>query len=557
MSAHSLPPILLVDDRVENLVALEAVLQPQGYRLVRANSGAEALKHVLRTDFAVILLDVQMPGMNGFETAQLIKSRERSKHTPIIFLTAISKEEEYVFEGYSAGAVDYLFKPFNPAVLRSKVAVFVELYRKTEQIREQEQALRDSEVRELALQHEAELRQSEERCALIVSSAMDAIITFGEDRRIRMYNEAAAAMFGYTEEQALQLSVDALLHPPVPQEKLDARAGAQRTRGAHPEELHGIRADGATFPIEASFSCLVLPDERVYTVIAHDVTRQYEARQRLREQTSALQARTRELRAVNAELEVRQEELERAMTTRSRFFASMSHELRTPINAMLGYTALLLDGIYGELTEAQRNGIARANKAAHHLLELVNDVLDLSKIEAGKVELQYESVTLPELVQDLFVTMAPQAEQRGTPLALLQGEPFSIITDSRRLRQILLNLLSNAIKFGGGEQVVVACRRCEDGGAEIEVRDRGIGIPESEQERIFHEFEQLEPPQETQGTGLGLPISRRLAMLLGGSLTVSSRPGEGATFTLRLPRVSGDVADPEAALSASAFSASS
>jgi signal transduction histidine kinase len=230
----------------------------------------------------------------------------------------------------------------------------------------------------------------------------------------------------------------------------------------------------------------------------------------------------------------------------------MSHELRTPINAMLGYTALLLDGIYGDLSDTQRNGLVRAHKAAQHLLELVNDVLDLSKIEAGKVELQFEPVTLPDLVQDLFVTMTPQAERHDTELTLVPGEPFSIITDSRRLRQIVLNLLSNAIKFGGGEPVVVECRRQADGGAEIEVRDRGIGIPEGDQERIFHEFEQLDVPNETQGTGLGLPISRRLATLLGGSLTVCSQPGSGASFTLRLPRATEEITDPEASLSATA-----
>ena len=117
--------ILLVDDRAENLLALEAILEPLGQRLVRAQSGQDALRQLLERDFAVILLDVQMPGMNGFETAQMIKSRERTKFIPIIFLTAISKEEEYVFQGYSVGAVDYMFKPFQPAILRSKVQVFV------------------------------------------------------------------------------------------------------------------------------------------------------------------------------------------------------------------------------------------------------------------------------------------------------------------------------------------------------------------------------------------------------------------------------------------------
>src|SRR5688500_2523784 len=140
--AHADVDVLLVDDRNENLLALEAILDPLGLHLIRATSGEEALREVLRRELAVILLDVQMPGMNGFETAKVIKSRERSRHIPIIFLTAISKEEQYVFEGYSVGAVDYLSKPFHPDVLRSKVSVFVELHQKSRQLREQEQRIR-------------------------------------------------------------------------------------------------------------------------------------------------------------------------------------------------------------------------------------------------------------------------------------------------------------------------------------------------------------------------------------------------------------------------------
>ena len=178
------------------------VLEPLGQHLVRALSGDEALKKVLIHDFAVILLDVQMPGMNGFETAQLIKSRERSRLTPIIFLTAISKDEQYVFEGYSAGAVDYMSKPFNPAILRSKVAVFVDLFLKNEQIREQSEQLRESERRTLELQHQARMQESDARFAEIVDSAMEAIITFGDDRRVMhrtmVEGEAPAGPHGIT-----------------------------------------------------------------------------------------------------------------------------------------------------------------------------------------------------------------------------------------------------------------------------------------------------------------------------------------------------------------------
>src|SRR6476469_3614732 len=157
--------LLLVDDRPENLLALEAILEPLGQALVRANSGPEALRHVLAQEFAVILLDVQMPGMNGFEVAEIIKSRERSRTIPIIFLSAISKEDAYVFKGYSMGAVDYVFKPFNPDILRSKVAVFVDRYLKQEEIQRQADLLRESQKRELELSHRAEMYEAEAKSA--------------------------------------------------------------------------------------------------------------------------------------------------------------------------------------------------------------------------------------------------------------------------------------------------------------------------------------------------------------------------------------------------------
>jgi CheY-like chemotaxis protein len=151
--------ILLVDDRAENLLALEAILEPLGQRLVRAQSGEEALRKLLTHDFAVVMLDVQMPGMNGFETAQLIKSRERTRYIPIIFLTAISKEEDYVFRGYQVGAVDYISKPFQPDVLRAKVAVFVDLHLKQKRLAEQESMLHEGERRMTELRHMRELLQ--------------------------------------------------------------------------------------------------------------------------------------------------------------------------------------------------------------------------------------------------------------------------------------------------------------------------------------------------------------------------------------------------------------
>jgi PAS domain S-box-containing protein len=536
--------VLLVDDRQENLLALEAILEPLGLHLVRAMSGEEALREVLRREFAVILLDVQMPGMNGFETAKVIKSRERSRHVPIIFLTAISKEEQYVFEGYSVGAVDYLSKPFHPDVLRSKVSVFVELHEKSRRLRDQDERLREHERREIELQHRVRLSESEARMAEVVESAIDAIIMFDESQHVTLFNAAAERVFGYTAKEAIGQDIGKFFPAEHRADFIDRvcaaapvmRPGRQTHVLPRLESALGVRSSGEQFPIECTVSCLELAEGKVYTVIARDITERVRAENDLRDQATTLASTTAELKALNDELARRQADLEKAITARSRFYASMSHELRTPINAILGYNTLLLDHIYGPLNEKQTQGVRRAHKAAKHLLELVNDVLDLSKIEAGKIELQLQPVPFPTLIEDLFVTVRPLADERRSELSLVvDGEPRKVVSDPRRVRQILLNLLSNAIKFGNGNPIRVVYRALDDGGVQVDVVDHGVGIAAEDIPKIFDEFVQLAKTHNEQGTGLGLPISSRLATLLNGRLEVESVPGEGSTFRLALP----------------------
>ncbi|CAN5591419.1 hypothetical protein BH24GEM3_BH24GEM3_04410 [soil metagenome] len=256
------------------------------------------------------------------------------------------------------------------------------------------------------------------------------------------------------------------------------------------------------------------------------------------------------LRVSRAELKARQAEeaREAALAARSRFYAAMSHELRTPINAILGYNDLLLASIYGPLSEKQTTGIERSQRAARHLLELVNDVLDLSKLEASKMELQMEEVSIAALIEDLFATIRPLAAEHRSELTLADEEcPRRLTTDPRRVRQILLNLLSNAIKFGEGKPVQVRCATAADGGVAIEVRDHGEGIAEGDLPRIFEEFVQIHESRHT-GTGLGLPISKRLAELLGGRLEAESQVAAGSVFRLILPPPPGAGARPAAEL---------
>ncbi|MDB4914220.1 MAG: ATP-binding region ATPase domain protein [Gemmatimonadetes bacterium] len=539
--------ILLVDDRPENLLALEAILEPLGQTLVRAGSGDEALRKLLTHNVAMILLDVQMPGISGFETARLIKARERTKYIPIIFLSAISKDEEYVFEGYAVGAVDYISKPFQPDILRSKVNVFVDLYQKQRQIVAQQHLLADSQRRELELRHMREIYESESRFSEIVGSAMDAIIAFDTDGKIQLFNNAAERMFDTPASVAMKSDVRRFFPNAARQETFDHVASSAQTMSAmdnepgHHEAEHvlaftGVRADGEEFPVEAAASYLEVRGKRTYTIILRDISERMRIERDLHAQARSLAGAMIELKALNEELAERQQELERAMAARSRFYASMSHELRTPINAVLGYSTLLLENIYGPLNEKQVEGITRTHKAAKHLLELVNDVLDLSKIEAGKIDLRLQPVVFPGLLEDLFVTVRPLADQYGSTLSIEhQSNEAKVVSDPRRLRQILLNLLSNAIKFGRGKPIKVRSIPQPDGGVMIEVIDQGEGIAPTDREKIFDEFVQLGKTQLTEGTGLGLPISRRLAEMLHGTLEIESELGVGSTFRLTIP----------------------
>ena len=231
--------ILLVDDRPENLLALEAILEPLGKRLLYASSGDDALRQLLRHDVAVILLDVQMPGLDGFETAALIKQRERTRHVPIIFVTAISKEEEQVFQGYSAGAVDYVFKPFNPDVLRSKVAVFIELHEKNEQLRRQAEQLKEQELADLR-------RESEERYRFLAEAQPEQIWTALPSGELDYVNQRALDYFATSFPELVDKGWAEVVHPEDLGRLLDLWQTALATAEPYENELRFRRAaDGA------------------------------------------------------------------------------------------------------------------------------------------------------------------------------------------------------------------------------------------------------------------------------------------------------------------------
>ena len=547
--------ILLVDDRPENLVALEAILEPLQQNLVRAGSGEEALRYMLKADCAVILMDVQMPGMDGFETATLIKEREKSRHIPIIFITAISKDARYVFQGYEAGAVDYISKPFDPDILRSKVAVFVDLFKKTEQIKQQAELIRLSEQREkdrqlaelefdLKSRHMEELEESEARLSQFkatLDATLDSVFIFDPDTLHFSYvNQGAVKQLGYDHDTLLQMT-PCDIQAESDEESYRDMIGPllQGHYISHTFETLHQRQDGTEFPVEIFLQYVAPPNGTArFISIARDIT------ERKRAEESLILAK---------------EEAERANRAKSEFISGISHELRTPLNAIIGFSKLMLNPRVGPLNEDQRTYIQDIVQSAEHLLQLINDLLDLSKIEAGKLTLDLSDFSLVELLDQSLTIVNEKALQHNLTLHTeitpeVEALP-GIVADKRKVKQIMYNLLSNAVKFTPDGGTIIVSAVCELGFKKpskkskqarpsscgdrivVRVKDTGIGISPEHQARVFGAFEQVDSSyaRRQQGTGLGLALAKRMVEMHGGRIWLESQVGRGSTFSFSLP----------------------
>jgi signal transduction histidine kinase len=367
---------LLVDDREDNLLSLEALLSGEPLEIHKARSGAEALELLLSHDFALALVDVHMPGMDGFELAEFMRGTERTRSIPIIFVTAGGADLNRLFKGYEAGAVDFLPKPLSPHVVKSKVRVFIELYRQ---------------------------------------------------------------------------------------------------------------------------------------------------RQRLHEQLAALQAS--------------QEETERALSVRNRFISIAGHELRTPLAVLrlqLQLGERRLPDAPTMPVEKVRHLLSQLDSQIDRLLPLVDEMLDASRIQSGKLRIQPEHCDLSEIVQDLVARFTPLLEEAGCTVKLECEPDLWGHWDRFRIEQVLANLLTNAGRYGAGAPVCVqAHARAEQ--VELVVADQGSGIPLEDHERIFQAFERAAGTEERLGLGLGLHIARNIVHMHGGEIRVESSPGAGARFCARLP----------------------
>ncbi|HLM68305.1 MAG TPA: ATP-binding protein [Longimicrobium sp.] len=517
--------VLVVDDQKVSRATVAAILRSAGHEMDSASSGPEGIERARAGCPDVIVLDVQMPGMDGFEVVERLKQDAATAPIPILLLTAQAPTDELLVRGLRLGAYDFLNKGCSRAELLARVGVMARIKRGYDELsavaRVSGLALEAGELQALADGLADLVAQTFRADAVMLNLPGDATVA-----------EVRASWGIPTYDPRWFVTMDLVL------ERVSCGPGAPAVAfgggGGETEWPHNFSAGAAMCVARSAGEPALLAafrregafgedDLGLLAVLGRQATLALD-NARLHAQTRQ-QART---------LEEQASALERAMTERSRFFASMSHELRTPINAILGYGELLREGEYGDLAPAQNGALERVVRSGRHLLELVNDVLDISKLEAGKLEVFPEPIPLAVLLRELASTLELQARAKQLALEVVVNREVTAVTDPGRVRQIVLNLLSNAVKFTdvGSVRMVL-----DSAGpwAEIRVEDTGPGIDPEDQERVFQEFEQARGAAGRGGTGLGLPISRRLAGLLGGDLSMRSTPGEGSVFTLRLP----------------------
>ena len=521
MTASEKVNILLVDDQPGKLLSYEVILEELGQNLIKANSAREALEHLLKSDIAVVLIDVCMPDLDGFELTALIREHPRCRNTAIILVSAILMTDPDRIRGYGNGAVDYVSVPVVPEVLRAKVNVFVDLYRKSEQLEELNRDL-EARVAERTADLEASnarLRESEMRFRLATEAMPGGVYDWDLVKGTVDRSSGLVTMLGCGAEESgsgVSWWVDRI-HP----EDRDARASVidaallslDRTYGAE----YRVRRDGGEWIWTWDRGRIVRDEDgRAVRVVGHitDVTAQREADELLRE----------------------------ADRRKDEFLATLAHELRNPLAPIRNTVAAMRRK---PLTESELEWCRDIiDRQVMHLTRLVDDLLDVGRITQGKIELQRDRVALSEILDAAVEACHPMLERGAYAFEIVaHPEPVFLRVDRIRITQCLVNLLSNAVKFtprGGQIRLEVEKAFASDGSGRVllKIRDSGIGIAPGDLPRVFDLFYQVDNSigRSQAGLGIGLTLVRRLLELHGGTIEAYSAGADaGSEFVIGLP----------------------
>ena len=524
--------ILLVDDKVENLFALEVILANNNYQCIRAGSGREALKILHReVDFAIILMGVQMPLMDGFETVALIRKIDNHKLVPIIFLTASMDTTVQIFKGYEAGAVDYMIKPFSPEILKAKVAVFVDLYKKTQELIAQKEMMKtlNSDVKAQKLHSQYSLS--------LIEASQDPLFVINTKGKITDTNNATVKVTGLNRKELIGTNFFKYFTAPDEARKCYEQIFEIGYIADYPLTIKDYKLT------DVLFNGSVYKDENGkvlgVVLVARDITDQKRIATELTEAMVFAELATgiAEIAKVKAEQATRT--AEDAMKAKQQFLSNMSHEIRTPMNAIIGFTKVIMKT---DLSEKQKEYLTAIKISGDSLIVLIDDILDLAKVDAGKMSFEQIPFKMSVSLAAMLHVFESKIQEKNLELIkeydpriphVMEGDPV-------RLHQIILNLLSNAVKFTTKGKITVSVKLVtedeEKVSVEFAVTDTGIGITENQLEMIFENYQQASGGTSRLygGTGLGLAIVKQLIEQQDGSIRVKSEIGNGSEFSFIL-----------------------
>ena len=542
MTMNSAVNILLVDDEPRNLEVLQTILAAPDLNLVLATNPDQALLALVQAEFACIILDIQMPSMSGLELARVIKTRKRNQYIPIIFLTAFYLEERDVLQGYGVGAVDYLTKPVSPQILKSKVGVFVDLFRTTHalsaantalegeilQRKNAEEALRQANnaLEARVQERTAELSQAEKRYRQVVSNLPTAVYTTDAEGRVNLYNDAAVALWGRQPDMSKDLwfATHKMFRPDgseLAPDEYPMAIALKTGRGIRGEETIIERPDGTRRSILSYPEPLF--DSTGNVVGAVNMLVDITERQRS------------ELALKHAH-----EEVLKASRAKDEFLAALSHELRTPLNPVL---LIASDAAKNrDLPPRIRTDFDTIRQNIELEARLIDDLLDLTRIERGKIILEKGFLNLHRVLQDAVARERDEMTRKRITLDLkLNATASTVYGDAVRLQQIFWNLLNNAVKFTNPDGQITIETSSNKNKISIKIVDTGIGMTPEEVSRVFTAFSQGTHAENSRGhrfggLGLGLAISQKLVEFHSGKISASSEGRDkGTAIVVELP----------------------